>query len=131
MSKPPISTASRSSSTYDPAFLTFNGPPTFNWPWDSTCSAVGTPPTGKFTYRCNLITGSAWSGGTVATFNFTANGTALTGNGPWTTYFNISDLETNTNAGAIGGVKVFVNNAGFNDPTTTDRNITDAERRTD
>lgn len=111
--------------TYDPTYLTFNGPPTFSAPWSGSCSVVGAPPTGTFKYQCYLISGLAWNGGTVATFNFTANGVALTGDGPWTTYFDISHLETNTSAGAAGGVKVFVNNAGFNAPTTPNRDITD------
>lgn len=112
--------------TYNPAFLTFNGPPTFAAPWAGNCVVVGTPPAGTFAYNCYLISGPAWTGGTVATFNFTANGPSLTGNGPWPTYFDISHLEADTNAGAAGGVKVFVNNAGFNDPSTPDRDITDA-----
>lgn len=112
--------------TYDPNYLTLSGPPTFSAPWSSSCFVVGMPPAGTFKYQCYLTSGPAWNGGTVATFNFTANGVALTGDGPWTTYFDISHLETNTSAGASGGVKVFVNNAGFNAPTTPDRDITDA-----
>lgn len=112
--------------TYDPTYLTFNGPPTFSAPWSSSCFVIGMPPAGTFKYQCYLTGGPAWNGGTVATFNFTANGPALTGDGPWTTYFDISHLETNTSAGAVGGVKVFVNNAGFNAPTIPDRDITDA-----
>lgn len=111
--------------TYDPTYLTFNGPPTFSAPWSSSCFVIG-PPASTFKYQCYLTGGPAWNGGTVATFNFTANGPALTGDGPWTTYFDISHLETNTSAGAVGGVKVFVNNAGFNAPTIPDRDITDA-----
>jgi len=112
--------------TYDPNYLTFNGPPTFVGPWVSQCAPVGSPPTGTFAYTCHLTGGSAWDGGTVATFNFTANGPLLTGDGPWSTTFDISHLVANTNAGAQGGVKVFVNNAGFNAPSTGDRDITDA-----
>ena len=112
--------------TYDPAYLTFNGPPTFVGPWAGKCTVVGSPPSGTFAYTCYLTSGPAWDGGTVATFNFTANGPSLTGNGPWTTYFDISHLEANTNAAAVGGVKVFVNNAGFNAPSTGDRDITDS-----
>ncbi len=112
--------------SYDPTYLTFNGPPTFSAPWSGTCAMIGAPPVGTFKYQCYLMSGPAWNGGTVATFNFTANGGALIGNGPWSTYFDVSHVETNTSAGAIGGVKVFVNNAGFNAPTTADRDITDA-----
>ncbi|QLQ06872.1 MAG: hypothetical protein HZY76_13050 [Anaerolineae bacterium] len=104
--------------TYDPNYLTFNGPLTFVAPWAGKCWQVGSPPVGTFAYTCYLMSGPAWDGGTVAKFNFTANGPAITGNGPWTTTFDISHLEVNTNAGAQGGVKVFVNNAGYNAPST-------------
>lgn len=112
--------------TYDPYYLTFNGSPTFVGPWAGKCAVVGSPPTGTFAYTCNLTGGPAWNGGTLATFNFTANGPTLTGNGPWTTTYDISHLEAHTNAGAQGGVKVFVNNAGFNAPSTGDRDIIDS-----
>ncbi|MCB0199700.1 MAG: hypothetical protein KDI03_06460, partial [Anaerolineae bacterium] len=82
---------------------------------------------GTFRYVCFLTSGSAWDGGTVAKFNFTANGPSLLGNGGWTTYFDISADPADTNAGAAGGIKVFVNNAGYNDPSIDpDRDITDA-----
>lgn len=112
--------------TYDPYYLTFNTPPTFVAPWAGNCSVVGSPPTGTFAYTCYLTSGPAWDGGTVATFNFTANGPSLTGDGPWSTTYDISHLTADTNAGAQGGVKVFVNNAGYNAPSTGDRDITDA-----
>jgi parallel beta-helix repeat protein len=112
--------------TYDPNYLTFNGPPTFVAPWAGNCSVFGPPLSGTFAYTCYLTSGSAWDGGTVATFNFTANGPSLTGDGPWTTTYDISHLTADTNAGAVGGVKVFVNNAGYNAPSTGDRDITDA-----
>lgn len=111
--------------TYDPAYLTFNGPPAFEAPWAGNCFVVGTPPAGTLAYQCYLTSGSAWDGGTVAKFNFTADGSALTGAGPWTTYFDVSHLAADTSAGAVGGVKVFVNNAGYNAASTTDRGITD------
>jgi len=41
--------------------------------------------------------------------------------------FDISHLETDTSASAIGGQKVFVNNAGFNAPTIPQRDITDPD----
>jgi hypothetical protein len=40
---------------------------------------------------------------------------------------DIGHAESETSAGAVGGVKVFVNNAGYNDPTSPDRDITDAD----
>jgi hypothetical protein len=115
--------------TYNPAYITFNGPPTFAAPWAGQCAVVGTPPAGTFAYNCYLISGPAWDGGTVATFNFTAtdNGGYTPPPGPWTTYFDISALPAETNAGAVGGVKVFVNNAGFNNASVMpDRDITDS-----
>lgn len=112
--------------TYDTTMLTLNGSPTFVYPWDGRCFVVGTPPAGTAHYRCNLITAPEVDvdGGTVATFNFTAedNG-GLTGNGPWTAIFDID--EAAVSAGAVGGVKVYVNNAGFGAPGDPARDITD------
>ncbi|QLQ06876.1 MAG: hypothetical protein HZY76_13070 [Anaerolineae bacterium] len=53
---------------------------------------------GVIKYRCNLTLPAAQydaTGGTIATFNFTAN-TMGPGNGPWPTYFDISHLSANT-----------------------------------
>ncbi len=110
--------------TYDPAYLIFNSV-TWTYPWSPapTGPCIDSSTTGVFRYVCFLTSG-LWDGGTVATFNFTANGTALTGDGSWSTYFDISADSADTNAGAAGGVNVFVNNAGFNDPSTPDRDIT-------
>ncbi len=47
------------------------------------------------------------------------------GNGPWATYLDISHLSAETSAGAVGGVKVWVNNAGYDAPSIPDRDITD------
>jgi hypothetical protein len=76
-------------------------------------------------YRCTLGAEYDANGGTVATFNFTATGSGLTGDGPWTTYFDV--IDTDTSAGAIGGVKVYVNNAGYGDPSDSVRGITDTD----
>lgn len=114
--------------SYDNTLLTFNGTPTFSAPWVAG-SAVCLPLTGlaanEFGYQCALVGGSEWDGGTVATFNFTANGSGLTGDGPWSALFDISHEVADTSAGAIGGAKVFVNNAGFNEPSVANRDITD------
>jgi len=109
--------------TYSTSLLTLNST-TFTAPWIGRCTNLSTP--GEVAYFCYLTAGPEWDGGTVATFNFSANGAGLTGDGPWTAIYDISHLEADTSAGAIGGVKVFVNNAGYNDPSTADRDITDA-----
>jgi hypothetical protein len=108
--------------TYDTNLLTLNST-TFTAPWIGRCTNLSTP--GEVAYFCYLTAGLEWDGGTVATFNFSANGAGLTGDGPWTAIYNISHLEADTSAGAIGGVKVFVNNAGYNAPSTATRDITD------
>lgn len=111
--------------SYDNTLLTFNDPPTFSVPWDGTCLPLTGLAANEVGYQCALIGGPEWNGGTVATFNFTANGSGLTGNGPWQALFDISHEVADTSAGAIGGAKVFVNNAGFNDPSVANRDITD------
>lgn len=110
--------------SYDPTLLQFNST-TFSFPWIDRCFPVGAPPAGTVHYQCALISGAEWDGGTIATFNFTATGSDLTGDGPWTDVFDVSHLVADTSAGAVGGVKVFVNNAGFNAPSDLARDITD------
>jgi len=120
--------------TYDTGKLTL-GSTTFVAPWAGRCTALPGLPAGTIGYFCNLVlnlpptpSDPEWDadGGTIATFHFTAfSGTP--GNGPWPALFDISHLETDTSASAIGGQKVFVNNAGFNAPTIPQRDITDAD----
>lgn len=112
--------------TYDPAVLTLNSA-TFASPWvmgSSFCVDLST--TGNVKYVCALL-GSEWTAtaGTIATFNFTAP--TLSDDDPVTTYLDLSHLEADTSAAAIGGQKVFVNNAGFNLPSSTARDITDTD----
>ncbi len=79
-------------------------------------------------YLCQLYAGDAeWTAtaGTVATVNLTA--LTLPTDSPATTYLDLSHLELDTSAGAIGGQKVFVNNAGFNAPSAAARDITDPD----
>ena len=115
--------------TYDTSRLTLNST-AFSSPWAGRCFEVDPPqPAGTIFFRCSLIIEPEWTatGGTIATFNFTAedNG-GLTGDGPWTADFDIDHVETTS--AATGGVKVYVNNAGFNDPSVVpDRDITDTE----
>jgi len=101
--------------TYDSTMLTLNGPPTFPSPWTGSCSVVGAPPTGQVYYQCNIFfpyPGYTSMDSTIATLSFTAedNG-GLTGDGPWSAYFDLDEVTTTSSA--IGGVKVFVNNAGY------------------
>ena len=114
--------------TYDPAMLTLNTT-TFTAPWaGGPCVPLPASP-GVIKYRCNLTLPAAQydaTGGTIATFNFTAN-TMGPGNGPWPTYFDISHLPANTSSAAVGGIKVFVNNAGYGAPSAPARGITNTD----
>jgi hypothetical protein len=113
--------------TFDPTMLQYNSI-TFASPWAGNCFDAGSDTAnGVVSYACNLLSGSEWTDahGKVATINFTATGSGLTGNGPWTTYFDIAHDVADTSSGAKGGVKVFVNNAGYGAPSTADRDITD------
>lgn len=115
--------------TYDATKLTLNST-TFSGVWAGKCALIGTPPAGTIPYRCNLEYPQAEydaDGGTITTFNFTATGSGLSGNGPWDTYLDIDHLEANTSAAAKGGIKIFVNNAGFGAPSTTERDIMDTD----
>ncbi len=117
--------------TYDMAKLTL-GSATFSAPWAGRCRVIPGLSAGTIGYYCNLLNEASpdpeWEadGGTIATFHFTAlSGTP--GNGPWPALFDISHLETETSTSAIGGQKVFVNNAGFNAPTIPQRDISDPD----
>jgi len=110
--------------TYDTGKLTLNTK-TLQAPWAGACAELPQP-AGTVAYVCNLLSGPEWDGGAIATFNFTANA-GPAGPGPWTALFDIAHLPADTNSGALGGIKVFVNNAGFDAPSTTDRNITDVD----
>jgi len=115
--------------TYDSTMLALNGSPTFASPWVGKCSLLDLT-AGAVSYFCNLTLPDSeydQDGGTIAAFNFTAAGAGLTGNGPWTTYFDISQFEADTKAAAQGGAKIFVNNAGFGAPSAPERDITDTD----
>jgi hypothetical protein len=63
---------------------------------------------------------------TVSTLTFMADGVSLTGNGTWTTDLDLSVTGSELSSAARNGIKVFVNNGGFNDPSATPgRTITD------
>ncbi len=115
--------------TYDASKLTLIDT-AFSSPWAGRCSEVDPPqPAGTIFFRCNLFTEPEWTeiDATIATFNFTAedNG-GLTDDGPWAVDFDIDPVETTS--AATGGIKVYVNNAGFNDPSILpDRDIFDTE----
>ena len=112
--------------TYDPTRLSLNST-IWSTAFDDNCEVVGTPPAGTLNYRCTLDAEYDADGGTVATLNFTATGSGLTGNGPWDTYFDVYHSASDTNAGALGGVKIYVNNAGYGSPSATERDITDTD----
>ncbi len=112
--------------TYDPAYLTLNST-TFVAPWDGHCTALSVA-AGVMSYRCQLLAPAAQQdvvGATVATFNFTA--LPGSGAGPWTTYLDISALPADTSGAAVGGAKIYVNNAGYGAPSTPGRDITDTD----
>lgn len=117
--------------SYDNTKLTLNST-TFSAPWAGRCTALPLLDPDEIGYFCSLLNGvppdPEWDadGGTIATFNFTALSGAP-GNGPWTALFDISPVEFDTEASAIGGQKVFINNAGFNAPTIPNRDITDED----
>lgn len=108
--------------TYDAAKLTLTGT-TFAAPWNGACAELTGLPAGTLAYRCNLTSGDEWDGGEIATLNLTAK-QQVAGDGPWEALFDIAAAEADTSAGAKGGVKVFVNNAGFG---ATGRDITDGD----
>ena len=114
--------------SFDATMLAFNS---ITWlpPWDgASCLDAGSDvANGVISYVCNFQSDYEWTdaSGKMATINFTATGSGLTGNGPWDTYLDVAHDEADTSAGAIGGVKVFVNNAGYGAPSDPDRDITD------
>jgi hypothetical protein len=77
---------------------------------------------GVITVACGKHTGDEVTnvlGETISTITFKATGSGLTGNGPWTTYLDLSVDESDLSSGAEGGVKVFVNNGGFGAPSAS------------
>ncbi len=102
--------------SYDSSRLTLDNL-TFVAPWNGNCLPVGTPVAGRVYQSCNLAppptpTGYTQAGSVLAILSFTAeNNGGLLDPGPWTTHLDIKAL-TSASA-AIGGVKVFVNNAGY------------------
>lgn len=115
--------------TYNTAYLTLNGDPTFLGPWAGKCSPLSLTPTpGVIAYRCQLLDPTpafSATAGTVATFNFTVAGGS--GDGPWTSTLDIAHAVADTSAAAAGGSRIFVNNAGYGAPSVTARDITDTD----
>lgn len=115
--------------TWDTSRLALVGSPVFASPWDGKCSALSTTP-GVFSYRCNLEYPTAEfdaDGGDIATFTFTTNTAGIPGNGPWESFFDISALPADTSGGAVGGAKIWVNNAGYGAPSAAARDIADSD----
>ncbi len=111
--------------TYDVAKITLNTT-TFAGAWASKCTALPGQPAGTLAYWCNQGSATEWDGGAIVTFGFTAN-TQATGPGPWTALFDVAPAAADTSSAAIGGVKVWVNNAGFDAPSTALRDILDGD----
>ncbi|MEO8084215.1 MAG: right-handed parallel beta-helix repeat-containing protein [Ardenticatenales bacterium] len=107
--------------TYDAAYLTLNST-TFLAPWLGQCFDNGSV-SGVLKQYCILF-GGEYDGGTLATLNFTA-ANPPPGPGPWPTNLDIAHLEADTAASALGGAKIFLNNAGYNAPSVASRDITD------
>ena len=107
--------------TYDTAYLTLSST-TFIAPWLGQCTNNGSGP-GIVKYFCTLFI-SEWDGGTLAKLNFTA-ANPPPGPGPWPTNLDIAHLEADSAASALGGAKIFLNNAGYNAPSVASRDITD------
>lgn len=85
---------------------------------DGFCEPLDDLAADEIGYFCTLLYPDAeWDGGKIATFTFNAidSGDAT---------FDVYADDTLSTA-AAGGVKVWVNNAGFNDPSNPDRDITD------
>lgn len=103
---------------YDPAKLVLAST-TFVSPWNGKCTALPSLPTGQIGYFCAQAAGYEWTadGGTIATFTFTAN---ISGD----SFFDVF-TDSSLTSGAVGGVKVFVNNAGYNAPSTGRDLLTD------
>lgn len=107
---------------WDTTNLTYGGI-AWSTPWASSkCFALPGLATDEIGYSCNLEAGPGtpdpeWdaTAGTIATLTFTAK-TMPPANGPWDSFFDIYHEEADTSANAVGGVKVFVNNAGYDTP---------------
>ncbi|MBN1261613.1 MAG: hypothetical protein JXB35_13125, partial [Anaerolineae bacterium] len=114
---------------YDTSWLTLNST-IFSAPWVNRCAAIPPTTAGEIYYYCNLRAGDGeWTvdGDTVATLNFTTAAGTTGENGPWETTLDISHAILDTSAGARNGAKIYVNNAGFNDPSASERDITDTD----
>jgi hypothetical protein len=122
--------------TYDTDKLTWNST-TFSSPWAGNCTSLTSESSGTINYFCSLSTGPEWDAeaaagladGTIATFNFTADlpGVTSEDDGYWESFFDVFHDPSDTSSAAVGGVKVYVNNAGFNAPSTSARDITDTD----
>ncbi len=119
--------------SYDPANFTLQTT-TFAPEWTDDGGGFGrceqiSAPAGTIEYFCTrLYSDNEWQGGEIAKFTFAVNYTAIE------SFFDIYaeatplplDALTPT-AGAKGSVKVWVNNAGYGEPSASGRDITDAD----
>jgi hypothetical protein len=102
--------------SFDSTRLALNST-TFSAPWTDKCTLLKDLESDEVGYLCNLTSDPEWDGGKIATFNFTATNSGDAS-------FDVFS-DTSLSSAAKGGVKVFVNNAGYNDPSTADRLVTD------
>lgn len=84
------------------------------------CEVIPGLLTGQVGYYCfQYNTTAEWDGGNIATFTFKAIDSG-------TTYFDVL-VDEDLTAGAVAGVKVWVNNAGYNLPSVETRLLTDID----
>jgi parallel beta-helix repeat protein len=114
--------------SFDPGYITLNSV-TLNPYWADKCTNLSTA--GVVAYHCHLELYEAERdvvGETILTMNVTAGGGGLPSTGsPWDAPFDISHLEAENSAGAVAGVKIWVNNAGYGLPSLPERDLTDAD----
>lgn len=111
---------------YDPTlfdFISHTMGPNFVWMIDpnAICIPNFDEISGVLGFACTKTSGDEvtnLNGETIAIFEFQTKSAGLVGNGPWTTYFDLTTDTSDLSSGAIGGVKVFVNNGGFGSPST-------------
>lgn len=86
------------------------------------CNPMPGLTTGEIGFFCAMTEGGEWDAvdGTIMTLTFTAIGSDPD------SFFDIY-TDTTLSAGAIGGVKVWVNNAGYNTPLDDPRLLTDTD----
>ena len=121
--------------TYDPAYLTLQdsdrvkpGVQVADGAFKGSGSCTQSVTVGTVTRVLHVLCAGRGCGRRVdgEHLTFKADGASRTGNGPWTTYLDLSVAGSELSSAARDGVKVYVNNGGFDAPSTTaGRTITD------